>query len=563
MAPQAGLGLGGASMGSSGSAGMLPSLGGGGSASTPTAATPTAGADPTAVGGGAQAASGASWLSPLMTFGGPLATAGGGFAAYKGIQSGNKWLKLGGIAAAIGGITLTALGFKAKGAAETEQRALLVMQQMQQQSQAQMQQFVDETTAQVQAYQQQTAAGAGAGAGAATGSGQPFEGLGVGPGLDTTTVPGGTAAPIGEGSTPAAQPQTTGATGSGSGVGTPAGTGATTGAGSASGTSGQPWSIQSVVGTTVDLAAGASSGGVPIADAGSYRIEQVAGDQGGYATLDEANAAVRQSMSTELMGSKFLRWMVVEHGGRFYGVIGKQLGEGQQQNPMGAQHGSVVAWSAMNHVSENGISGWKAYSWSQASGAQSIDVAYGTSNVFGGVSGGGSIGAQPAGVGTAPSGTLPTGTAPTAGQQAGGDRIDQAIGAVTGGGPGAPFDPATQIGRTFAINASTTAEGDLARGGSLQLQRFVESSAGGFGTAEEAAVAARAARSAAGGGTQWSRWLTLQGGDGRYYVYEGSIVARATKELEAAPVHVFGAGFAEYFDGSTAAWKAVREQQVA
>jgi hypothetical protein len=208
----------------------------------------------------------------------------------------------------------------------------------------------------------------------------------------------------------------------------------------------------------------------------------------------------------------------------------------------------------MNHVSEGGGNGWQAYSWSQQAGAQSIAVPYGTSNVFGSVSGGGPVSADPAGSGTAPTG--------------GGGRVDDAIAKVTGGGavaPGAgtPFNPASQVGRSFSINASTTAEGDLVRGGSLQVQRFVEASAGGFGTAEEAAVIARATRAAAGGGDQWSRWLTLQGSDGRYYVYEGSIVARATAELDASPVHVFGVGTAAYFDGTTNAWKAMRDAQAA
>jgi hypothetical protein len=183
-------------------------------------------------------------------------------------------------------------------------------------------------------------------------------------------------------------------------------------------------------------------------------------------------------------------------------------------------------------------------------------VPYGTSNVFAGVSGGG----------PAPTGQQPTGTAPTA--NAPGTIVDDALTSVTGGGgvaapSGAPLDPATQIGRSFSINASTTEDGSIVRGGVLQVQRFIDTSAGGFGTAEEAATAARAARAAAGGGNQWSRWITLQGSDGRHYVYEGSIVKRATAELQAAPVHVFGSGFAEYFDGATNAWKAIADQQAA
>jgi hypothetical protein len=301
---------------------------------------------------------------------------------------------------------------------------------------------------------------------------------------------------------------------------------------------------------------------VAIADAGTYRIEQVAGDANGYATVEEANAATRQTMSTELMGSKFLRWMVVEHGGRYYGAIAKQLPQGTQATPLTPQVGNVVAWSAMNHVSDQGVNGWQAYSWSATGGQSSIAVPYGTTNVFAGVSGGGPIGGTS--TGPAPTGTAPTGQVqmlPGTNIPVPGQTPQNAP--VTGGGPsGAPFDPASQVGRSFSINASNTAEGDLARGGVLQVQKFVESSAGGFGTAEEAASAARAARKASGG-DQWTRWVSMQGSDGRHYVYQGSIVKRPTSEVQSAPVHVFGVGFAEFFDASTNSWKAVRDSQAA
>ncbi|MCW2921177.1 MAG: hypothetical protein JWL76_1051, partial [Thermoleophilia bacterium] len=379
----------------------------------------------------------------------------------------------------------------------------------------------------------------------------------VGPGLDTTVVPGSgqqqQAAPVG--GDPAAQ-------GSGS---TPIGGTVPTGGTTAPQTTtpAGPWTPQSLVGQSVPLAVGASASGTPIAEQGTYKIEQLAGDANGYATVEEANAATRTSMSTELMGSKFLRWMVVEHGGRYYGAIAKQLPQGGQATELKPEVGNVVAWSAMNHVTDNGVNGWQAYSWSATGGQQTIAVPYGTTNVFGGVSGGGPIG------GTQPTGTQPAGTAPTGqGQTLPGTNIPvpgqtASTGPVTGGGPaGAPFDPASQVGRSFSINASNTAEGDLARGGVLQVQKFVESSAGGFGTAEEAATAARAARKASGG-DQWTRWVSLQGSDGRHYVYQGSIVKRPTSEVQAAPVHVFGVGFAEFFDSSTNSWKAVRDQQAA
>ncbi len=547
---------------------LLPSLGGGGAGQV------TGGgdvADPAAAGqaAGQEAAAGPNpnvflaqgrWL-------GPLATLGGGAMAIKGFQAstaarvaaeagqavgkGGGWMKWAGIATALGGLALTGLGFKAKGEADKETEAVAAINQFTQQTQQQMQQFsttanqqitaLTQQNQQLQAQLQQVAQGAGQGTG--QGSADGSGGLGVGPGLDTTIVPGSQ----GNGQTPVGDGQGTPGTPTTPGTGGTQGTGGTTNTG--------PWSVQSVVGRTVELAQGSSQLGTPIAEAGTFRIEQVAGDANGYATLDEANAAARGSMSTELMGSKFLRWMVVEHEGRFYGVIGKQLGEGQQPNPISADIGNVVAWSAMNHVSENGVNGFKAYSWSQAGGPSSIDVPYGTTNVFGSVTGGGGIGATP---------QQPTGNAPVTG--GGGSVVDQAIAQVTGGGPvqpaAAPFDPATQMGRSFQINASTTAEGDLVRGGVLQVQGFVQASAGGFGTAEEAAVVARQVRDATVG-DQLGRVLTMQGSDGRFYVYTGSIVSRATAEVEAAPVHVFGAGVAEFFDGATNAWKAVRDQQAA
>lgn len=439
---------------------------------------------------------------------GPLATMGGGLAAFKGVQSGSSWLKIGGIGAALGGLALTAMGFKAKGVEAgtkaTEQQAVIAMQQLQQQYEATMQNLSSQATTQITSLQQQLQQAQGGSQTSANsqGSSTSGTGLGVGPGLDTTVVPG--------------SQQSSGQTGDVSTV---------------SPTSGQ--GIQAIVGTSVDLATGASTLGTQIAKAGSFKIEQIAGDTNGYATLDEANAAARQSMSTELMGSSFLRWMVIESGGRFYGAIGKQIAEGQQAAAMPSTAGKVVAWSAMNHVSENGVDGWKAYSWTQNGGGQSIDVPYATSNIFGNVSGGG-------------------------------DRVDTALPRTTGTvASNSGFDPSTQVGLSFSINAATTSEGNIARGGALQVQRFLDVSAGGFDSAEQAASAARAARAQSGQGDQWSRWITLQGADGRYYLYEGSIVSRATKELQAAPVHVFGAGFAEYFDGSASAWKAVSDQQAA
>ena len=281
----------------------------------------------------------------------------------------------------------------------------------------------------------------------------------VGVGLDSTQVPGAT-----PGATPSA---------------TPAVTGATPGA----------WTPQSLVGTSVQLQAGTNPNGTVIADPGNYRIAQPVGDPNGYATADEANAVARTTMSTELMGSKFLRWMVVEHEGRFHGVVAKQLAEGEQATPLGPALGNVVAWSAMNHVADGGQSGWQAYSWSQAAGAQSMAIPYGTTTVFpGGAVGAGSAGTTPA----------PAGTAPTAADAARSEEADPSRALP-------PLARASTRRRQSDARSQSTLHARLRA--TLPAAACCRSSAsstrstGGFGTAEEAAQVARAARTASGATT--------------------------------------------------------------
>jgi hypothetical protein len=517
------------------------------------------------------------WLGPVMTIGGG-AMAIKGFsmssaaaaAAAAGVQGAGKagglW-KWGGIGLALGGLALTGLGFKAKGLdtgkKATEQEAVAALNEMSNQAQAAMQAQAQQAQSQISTLQQQLAAlqqqGVGTGGAGPGATGQTPGAQGQTPGAQgqqtyNPNAPAinpqtgepiqGTGQPVGVGAASTIVP------GAGQQAGTPV-TGGTPGAGGTTGTPGATtgqWSAQSLIGRSVNLAAGNSASGTVIAEPGNYRIEANAGDPNGYATLDEANAAARETMSTELMGSKFLRWMVVEHNGRYYGAIAKQMGQQDQAQPLDAATGNVVAWSAMNHVLDNGQNGWQAYSWSSTGGAQAMAVPYGTNNVFGGGVGGGG----PVSGGTA--------SAPVGG---GAGSAPSGAGTVTGGGPvtgGGSFDPAGEVGRTFSLNATTTAEGDVAQGGVVQLQKFVASSTGGFGSAEEAAAAARSARKAAGGGDQWKRWVTMQGTDGRFYVYEGSIVKRETAPLAAAaPMHVFGSNFAEYFDGGASSWKALRD----
>ncbi|MCW2922925.1 MAG: hypothetical protein JWM98_329, partial [Thermoleophilia bacterium] len=497
-----------------GNAGALPSLTGGaagqgagqagsalpnaGAATDPTAAGATGGAGTPAAAGAlpggmdiTKLASSARWMGPLMAVGGAgLAIKGFQSAAVsKAIleaggtvaKSGGGWMKWAGVGAALSGLALTGIGFKAKGVevggAAKEAEAVAAIQQLNAQYESTMQNLTTEASTQITTLQQQLAA-AKQGGGATPGATDPSAtGQGTTPGATPTP---GAQAPGAQTPSSNTLPATQNADGTttehgqivdgatpGVGIGlnttsVPTDPTAATGA-----TTGGAWSPTALKGLTKQLEAGTSPGGTTIADAGNYKIEGLAGDPNGYASVDEANAAARATMSTELMGSKFLRWMVVEHGGRFYGAIGKQLAAGEQPKLLTPEAGNVVAWSAMNHVSENGAAGWQAYSWTQAGGAKTISVPYGTANVFGGAGATGTGSGTATGTGT----TTGTGTGTTAG--GGGTttgtgtapRSVEELGALGATGAAAPkaFDPASVIGRSFSINASSTAEGDLAR----------------------------------------------------------------------------------------------------
>ncbi len=514
------------------SASKLPSLTGGANAGT-TDPTTTGTAGTTGAGGTTAAAADPSALFQHGTWMGPLLTFGGGAAAIRGFTKaaaqastkGTGLLKWGGIAAAIAGVGLTAIGFKAQGVKERGVQADAEQQQIIAAANAKLEETTNFAVTKIQTLQQELAQAKAAQQGSGTGGTNGTSGTGIGPGTDSTNTQNT--------NTQTTNTQTTN-------------------------TQGGTWAASGLVGTTIDLTAGNSADGIAVAAAGTFQITENAGDANGYATLAEANTAARASMSTEYMGSRNTRWIVVEHGGRYYGAIAT-LVENGQANPLPTTQGNVVGWSALNHVEINGEPGWMAFSWNKESGVQTKVVPNGTTNVFGSDTSGGGAGI----VG-------PTNTTSTTSNS--GNVVDQTIAEVTGGGATTsttstttrtPFDPASQIGRTFSINASNTTSGLLARGGALQIQSFVATSAGGFGTAEEADQAARQARATAGGGGQWQRWVTTQGSDGRFYVYQGSIVNRATAELQASPVHVFGHGFAEYFDGASSAWKAVAEQAAA
>lgn len=518
--------------------GTLPTLGSGSApgATLPTLGDPAAqtapatdpGATPGATSAGGAVPSSpllhARWLGPLSVLGGggavlhsfkpaALATAEAG-VAETAARSGNKWMRIGGIAGVLGGLGLTALGFNASGSLKTAAQANAAMTQLQAQHEAELNQVVTEANTAITQLQAQgggatsTSPTDAAGEPAAAGAGTASPDAATDAAIATTVVPGSNAG------TAVSAPSTTAA-------------GATAAAGAA-------WTVQSLVGRTVNLGAGTSPSGGTIAEAGTYTIEQLAGDPAGYRSVVEANAAARASMSTELMGSRFLRWLVVEHDGRFYGAIAKQSATGQTAS-LDAATGTVVAWSAMNHIDEQGQPGWMAYEWTQSGGAVATAVPYGTVQVFPSVA----------------ASTTSTSTAAAA----------PASAPVTGGGatPGS-FDPSSPINSTIAINAAATDSGVAVAGGALQVQSLVPSSTGGFATMEEAAAAARSARAATPAAGQWARWITLEGTDGRYYAYQASIVSHATTPLAtAAPVHVFAAGAAEYYDGAAAAWKAVAD----
>jgi hypothetical protein len=81
---------------------------------------------------------------------------------------------------------------------------------------------------------------------------------------------------------------------------------------------------------------------------------------------------------------------------------------------------------------------------------------------------------------------------------------------------------------------------------------------GTFASADAAAAAARTARASGDQANKWRRVVTVQVSDGSFHVYEASIVNKAVPALSgASPAHIFGSGFAEYFNGSS--WQAVAD----
>jgi hypothetical protein len=482
-----------------GATGGLPDL-------APSGQTPAPGVGSGQAAPGAQASGETAPVSPLpditkqassMRWLGPIMAIGGGVAAIAAFKNPNasRFLKFGGISAALSGLALTGMGFKAQGVKIGGDAREVELLPKVQAYQAQVEQQV---AAMQQQYESTIAALQQQISSGNTGTNTPGT---PGPGNTGTNTTGTT--------TPGTPDPTTGTTGT-------------------SGVTPSNWTPQALVGTTLKISSGASAAGTPIASEGSFTIEGLVGEPSGYASLAEANAALQGVLTQETMGVAFKRAIVVEHGGKYYAVSAVQAQEGAQTTPFTAQHGTVASWAALNHVTEAGTPGWQGYLWTKDGGATSQSLGYGESFNFGG-------GAAQA----PPSGSVDGG------------------GPITYGGI-STFDSSSVLGRTFELNAAQTSSGIAATGGVLQVQKVAAGSARGYTSVDEAVQAARGARAQLDPSNPWSRVVTLQGPDNKYYVYEASIVRRSTQPLEqAAPLHVFGTGFAEFFDAATNGWQAI------
>lgn len=299
----------------------------------------------------------------------------------------------------------------------------------------------------------------------------------------------------------------------GSGVGTDTSAGGAYPAGPAQAIPDSQWTPAALVGQAVMLGEANLPSGQQVAEQGSFVIGQPVGDAVGYGSFAEADAVARRSMSTDLQGTKNYRWLVVEHDGRFHAFLAARDQQGAAPQ-LPADNGNVVGWHALRAVETGDLQvKWIDYGWSSTAGS-SFDL-FGQSGVA------------------------------------------EATTSVAGGGAASGVTQAalvaSLVGRTFAINTASAA-GQVVDGGHVQLHGVVGSSAG-YATPEEAAAAARADGEATAS-SRWARSVTLQLADGRFYAFRGQLVNRGTVDVGqlAAPLFVFGAGFAEYFDG--VAWVA-------
>lgn len=521
-----------------GAGGVLPTLTGGTAAADPTAGqTQQAGAP------GAEAPA-----SPIPDFGsmlaktpawmGPAAVIGGAALAIYGFTKPSMMFKMMGISMGLSGLAMTHMGASARGReGGIKELEAAITPVIQQQSQ-----LVEQQGAQIkqyeQVFQQLKASGAmpQAGTDAGTGTG----------GTPGTTTPGTT--------TPGTTDQTT----------TP-GTGGTPGDGTAQGTTpGQAlgpgqWSPSALAEQAIQLGAAKLSGGAAVADAGSFVLKTPVGEPAGYATFDEASTAVQSTMSTDIFGTKNHRWVVLEHEGRYF-AIDAELDEAGTAAAMPAGNGNIVGWHALRY--DENQHAWMSYHWSLASGSSFTPFTNGSIQTAGSVGGtagtGTTAAATPAATGGTTAGTVATTATPDtiSVSAGGGTAATPAVVTPVAAAPAAPVRPAVEklVGSGFSINDSSV-DGKTAKGGWLQLQKLARLSEAGFATPGEAGALARQERSASLNLGEWTRWVTVRGEDGRFYVFEGQVVSKATTAMSAgtSPMHVFGHGFAEFFDG--AAWK--------
>lgn len=133
------------------------------------------------------------------------------------------------------------------------------------------------------------------------------------------------------------------------------------------------WSPQALIGTGLDLPAGVSAHGKPIADPGRVAITTQVGAPAGYGTEQEALEAMRASSSVQQNGSKTFRALVLAYGDRFYVFHGRADDTAQTASLLPESAGRLAGWYALRYVQTGAEAldySWSAYEWSQSGGAR-------------------------------------------------------------------------------------------------------------------------------------------------------------------------------------------------
>lgn len=463
------------------------------------------------------------WLGPVMALGGAALFIHGSKAGAK------SWMKFAGGSMAASGLLATYMGASAKGAAsntkknEQLQQAVMAIATEADKQIAIKNQEIEQLKGMVQ---QGGAPGQG---------GQPGQmpgqdpGQGQMPGQNPGQTPGQTGTDpnqtgqLGGGlpGLPGSQPQGTGQPGQPS---QPGQTSAEPPLQNAPVIATAQWTPAAILGSSIAMQS-VSLQGVDTADAGRFVLRRHVGEPAGYSSVEAADAAAFNEMRP-VMSTENYRWIVVEHGGKYYAYEAVKDTAGAPMLP--ASNGNLIGWHSLSARTIGKEVPWIHTSWKQAQTPVAEVI---PEDKFG----------NPL--------LNPRGTGAGAG-------TGSEAGSVSGGGPVAVTSDTSAVrsalGSGFTINASGNAQG-----GFLQIQTTVGNS--GYATPGEAAQIARGARDAAGTADAWKRWIVVKGNDGKYYPMQGSIVSAATKALDTAarPMFVFGAGFGEHFDGSQ--WKASAE----